>query len=175
MRRVVEVVARELREVLPAMLFFLVTFHMIAVTKAVVLADQHVDAIRSAVATVAALIVAKAILVVEQLPLARLFSAHLLATVVWKTLLFAVVATAFRVLEEVAPAMLRHESLGGAFGAAFGQVSWAHFWVVQMWLVALLFCYALAVELTRAVGASEMRAMLLGPARRAHDRSARPS
>jgi len=81
--------------------------------------------------------------------------------VLWKTLLFGVVATAFRVLEEVVPAMAGHEGLIAATRQAFGEVSWAHFWVIQMWLLALLFLYCLAAELVRVIGPAKVRAMLL--------------
>ena len=160
-RRFADFILRELREALPATLFFLAAFHMIAVTKTVILADYHLDATRSAFATVAALIVAKSILLVEKMRIARLFSRPRLASVLWKTLLFGVVASAFRVLEEVIPAMSAHEGLVVATRQAFGAVSWAHFWVIQMWLLALLFLYCLAAELVRVIGPAKVRAILL--------------
>jgi hypothetical protein len=160
-RRFGDLILRELGEAVPPTLFFLAAFHMVAVTKTVILADYHLDATRSAFATVGALIVAKAILVVETTRIARLFSRPLLANVLWKTLLFGVVATAFRVLEEVVPAMAGHEGLTAATRQAFGNVSWAHFWVIQMWLLALLFLYCLAAELVRVIGPAKVRAMLL--------------
>lgn len=160
-RRLVDLILRELGEAVAPTLFFLTAFHMIAVTKTVILADYHLDATHSAFATVGALIVAKAILVVESMRIARFFSRRLLANVLWKTLLFAVVATVFRVLEEVVPEMAGHEGLIAGARKAFGEVSWAHFWVVQMWLFALLFLYCLAVELVRVIGPAKVRAMLL--------------
>jgi hypothetical protein len=163
MKRFATIVVRELREAAPAALFFLVAFHMIAVTKAVILADYHVDATRSALATVAALIVAKAILIAEKLPIARWFSRRLLVAVLWKTLLFGVIATTFRILEEILPLLVTHEGPVTAMRQAFGQMSWAHFWVVQMWLLALLFLYCLNAELVRVIGPANVRAMLLVP------------
>jgi hypothetical protein len=62
-------VAKEVREVLPATILFLGLFHMIALTKAVALSDFSRSALRATTATVGALIVAKAILLVEALPL----------------------------------------------------------------------------------------------------------
>jgi hypothetical protein len=163
MKRFATVVVRELREAAPAALFFLVAFHMIAVTKAVILADYHVDATRSALATVAALIVAKAILIAEKLPISRWFSRRLLAAVLWKTLLFGVVATTFRILEEIIPLLATDQGPVTAMRQAFGQMSWAHFWVVQMWLLALLFLYCLNAELVRVIGPANVRTMLLVP------------
>jgi hypothetical protein len=160
-RRFADVILRELREALPATLFFFAAFHMIAVTKTVILADYQLDAARSAFATVAALIVAKSILLVENTSIARLFSRPRLANVFWKTLLFGVVASVFRVLEEVVPAMSGHEGLFVATRQAFSAVSWAHFWMIEMWLLALLFLYCLATELVRIIGPEKVRSILL--------------
>ena len=52
-------------------------WHMIALTKAVIVNDYSITALRATVATVGALIVAKAILVVENLPIDRFFSGRL--------------------------------------------------------------------------------------------------
>ena len=74
-KKIGAVVAKEIREGLPSFIFFLFMFHMIALTKAVSLGDYSITSLRATVATVGALIVAKAVLVVEALPIARLFSA----------------------------------------------------------------------------------------------------
>ena len=94
-------VAKEVREVLPATILFLGLFHMIALTKAVALDDYSRSALRATTATVGALIVAKAILVVEALPISRRFASNRAMHILWKTLLFGTVALLFRFLEEI--------------------------------------------------------------------------
>jgi len=163
MRRIVVAIGREFREILPAMLFFLVAFHMIALTKTALLRDYQVDVSTSALATLGAVLVAKAILVVEKLPVARLFSRRLVYNIFWKAFLFGAVAMLFRLLEELVRALLRHEDAGTVLRQLPGSVSWLHFCVFQMWLFALLLLYCLAAELVRVVGAGKVRAMLLGP------------
>jgi len=163
MHKVVAAIGRELREILPAILFFLLAFHMIAITKPVLLRDYRIDVRTSALATLAAVLVAKAILVVEKLPFARLFSRRLVYNILWKALLFGVVAMLFRFLEEFVTALLKHENAGASLRHLPENVSWSHFWVFQMWLFAFLLLYCLAAELVRALGAAKVRAMLLGP------------
>jgi len=165
MHKVVAAIGRELREILPAMLFFLVAFHMIALTKTVVLHDYRIDASTSALATLAAVLVAKAILVVEKLPFARLFTRRLVYNIFWKAFLFGAVTMLFRLLEELVSALLKHEDPGATLRHLPENVSWPHFWVFQMWLFAFLLLYCLAIELVRMVGAGKVRAMLLGPKR----------
>jgi hypothetical protein len=76
-------VAKEVCEVLPATILFLCLFHMIALTKAVALGDYSRSALRATTATVGALIVAKAILVVEALPISRRFASNRAMHILW--------------------------------------------------------------------------------------------
>lgn len=152
MSRIWAVVAKEIREALPATIFFLFLFHLIGITKAVVLDEYSFTALRAAGATVGALIVAKAILVVEALPIARLSSSRRIFQILWKTLLFGVVTLLFRFLEELLPFVAKHGGVVSASRAMLGEVSWTLFTVLALWILGGLFFYALASELVRAVG-----------------------
>ena len=174
MGKVLAFVAREIREAVPAFLFFLVAFHMIALSKTVLLEHYEITAMGVSIATIGALIVAKAILVVESLPLARLFSKRTLANVLWKTLLFGVVAMVFRVLEELIPIALRRGGVVATAERTIAAIPWPYFWVFQMWLFALLFLYCLATELVRAIGGAKVRGMLFDAKEGPTERRPRP-
>ena len=160
MSKIRAIVARELRESVPAVIFFFFLFHMIALTKAVALGDYNITALRATASTVGALIVAKAILVVDALPVSRLFSGRRVAQVVWKTLLFAAVALLFRFIEEIIPLASKHGGLVGAAKAMYSEISWPLFGVLALWIVGGLFLYCLASDLVRAVGAEKVKEML---------------
>lgn len=164
MNKIGTIVAREFREALPPFLFFLILFHLIALTKAVVLDDYSLTALRATFATVAALIVAKAILLVEALPVARLFPGRRMVQVLWKTLLFAGVALLFRFLEEFIPLIAKHAGVGAAAREMIGEIDWPVFWVLALWIVGSLFMYCVASELIRALGAEKVKDALFGPA-----------
>jgi len=152
---------REMRAALPATVFFLVAFHMIAVTRAAALEDAGLTVGDTALATVGALIVAKAILVVEGLPLAGWFAHRRIYSVLWKALLFGLVALLFRLVEEAVRLAASTGSLAAL--ARIGEaVTLPHVLVVQMWLFALLVLYCLAAELLRALGPPEARRLLFG-------------
>jgi hypothetical protein len=155
--------AYEIREAIPPTIFFLLLFHLIALTKAVLLEEYSVTALRATVATVGALIVAKAILLVEALPLSRWFSARLLSNVLWKTLLFGAVAMLFRLVEEIIPLLLKHESLTAALVSVDEEINWPQFWAFQLWLFGALFLYCLAAELVREIGGARVMAMIIRP------------
>jgi hypothetical protein len=158
--RIGTIVAREIREALPATIFFLFLFHLIGLTKAVSLDDYSITALRAAGATVAALIVAKAILVVEALPMARLFSGRRISQVVWKTLLYSLVALLFRFVEELIALASKHGDLVSATKAMYREVSWPLFAVLALWILGGLFLYCLASELADAVGRKRVKEIL---------------
>ena len=163
MSKIGAIVVREIREAIPAVIFFLFLFHMIALTRAVIVSDFSITALRATVATVSALIVAKSILIVDKLPISRLFVGRLVFNALWRTLLFGVVALLFRVIEELIPLIAKHQGLVTATAHLYDEVSWSHFWVFQMWLFGALFFYCIAWELVRALGAEKVKAMLWGP------------
>jgi len=136
---------------------------MILITKNVILEDYHITTTGAAVATVGALIVAKAILMVEKLPIARLFSGRMLSNILWKTLLFSAVSLLFRFIEELIPLIAKHNGFVTAATHLFDEVSWPHFWVLQMWLYTSLLLYCLASEFVDMFGAVKVKGMLLGP------------
>lgn len=144
---------------LPATLFFLIVFHMILFTQNVILEGYNLTITGSAVATIAALIVAKAILLVEAMPFSHWFSNRLWHTVLWKTLLFGTVAVLLRLLEELIPVFFGDDSLSTALSEKLAEVSWLHFWLVQMWLITSLLVYCIASELVRELGADRLKAL----------------
>ena len=52
MSKIGAIIAKEIREALPATIFFLFLFHLIALTKAVLLDDYSITSLRAAVATI---------------------------------------------------------------------------------------------------------------------------
>ena len=163
MAKLLRFVAREIAEALPAFLFFLVAFHMIAVTKAVILEEYQLTWAGASIATVAALIVAKAILLVEKTPASRAFGSRAIYNVLWKTLIFGIVAILLRILEEAAEVL----ASGGAWPEMVEKfvrgLSWPRFWIFQLWLFVLLFLFAFASRLVRFVGPRKVCDMMFQP------------
>lgn len=166
MGKLTAALGREVRELLPAMIFFLIAFHMLSLTKAVLLADYRVTAESTTIATVAAIIVAKTILILDHTALARLFSSRMIYNLLWKTALFGTVAGLLRQLEELVPVLLHHGDVGAAIREQVASISSAHFLVIHMWLFTMLLLYSLASEAAGRVGREQLWAILLGPVAR---------
>lgn len=165
MSRIIAILSHEARKALPAVIFFLILFHLIALTRAVALDDDSLTALRAVGATVGALIVAKAILVVEALPISGAFFRGRWIQVLWKTLLYSMVALLFRVVEELIPLASKHGGLVAGIRAMEAEVAWPLFGVLALWIIGGLLLYCLATELTRAIGPERVKEILF----RAHD------
>jgi hypothetical protein len=163
-------VVKEIRNAMPAMIFFLWLFHMIALTKAVLVEDYSITALRAVVATVAAIIVAKAILIVESLPIARLFSGKLMLNVLWKTLLFGVVAILIRFIEEIIPLISKHEGLVATTAHFYREIHWPQFWVFQLWFFSGLLLFCFASDVARTVGVDRIKEIIFGSKSKPSDR-----
>jgi hypothetical protein len=160
MGRIRDIVVKEILEALPATIFFLFLFHMIGITKAIALEEYNFSALRSLGATLGALIVAKAILVVEALPVSRRSSGSRMSQIIWKTLLYGLMALLFRFVEELIHYLSKHDGLVSATKAVFGDVSWALFTVLALWTLGGLFLYCLASELIQAIGPDKIKEIL---------------
>jgi hypothetical protein len=165
MNRILALIAHEIREAIPAFLFFLVVFMLGRLTQALLLDEYHITLGRTAVAVVGALIVAKAILIADALPLTKVFANRALAySIVWTSLVYFVITFAFRYIEELIPLWRKYGSVVAAHERLLEEVSWPHFWVVQLWVGFSLLCYCTGVALVRAIGKDRARALIFGAA-----------
>lgn len=163
MRRLLGLIAREMREAIPAFLFFCAVFGVSRLTLALVLEEHHLTVGGTAVAAVGALLVAKAILLADALPFTDAFAKRrLVYSIVWKSLIYGVITLAFRYLEELFRLSRKYGSAGAAGEKMLEEVSWPHFWAVQIWIAFALLGYCAAVELVRALGKDEARALFFG-------------
>lgn len=152
MKKVVHFLGHELRRGLPAFVFFLFAFHLLALSKSVTLAEFSITLVSASIATVSALIVAKAILLADGSKLAQMFSGVRIANILWKSALFLVLATFLRVIEELIEGWSRLGGLRPAWMEFVSGLSEPYFLVMQLWLFVLLFLYCLLSSLTEAFG-----------------------
>ena len=170
MSKIGAIIAKEIREALPATIFFLLLFHLIALTKAVLLDDYSITSLRAAVATIGALIVAKGILVVEALPFSRLFSGRPTVQILWKTVLYSIVVLLFKVVEETIPLVSEHGGVVSAARVMYHEVSWPLLAVLALWIIGGLLLYCLFFELVSAVGPDRAKEIFFGKRGKNSDR-----
>ena len=81
---------------------------------------------------------------------------------VWKTVIYVLVALVVRFLEYLIPLWWQYRNLSLAVDHLWSETIWPHFWVIQIWLVCLFFVYVSFRELARAVGEEKFFKMFLG-------------
>ena len=153
----------EFHEVLPPTIFFLIAFHIVIFNRRLMLREYDLPLTSITTATVAALLIAKVVLITDKLAVINRFPAKpLMYNVVWKTVIYAVAALLIHYLEHLVPLWWRTGDLGAASRQLVHEIVWPHFWGTQMWLIVLLFVYCALRELIRAIGREKVIEMFFG-------------
>jgi hypothetical protein len=159
MRTIGATITHEIRALIPVVIYFVITFNIIGFTKVLMLREYGITVSTVVGATLGALLVAKAVLMVGVLPFTEPFpEIPILYNVLWKTLLYAVASIMIQVLEEGIRALLTQGDLA-LVGDALGR---PHFWVIQIWLVMVLLVFCTFRELIRVLGAAKAKEIFLG-------------
>ena len=170
MQKILRAIKGELLEVIPPAIFFFVAFNVITYTKKLMLEQYGIEFSGFVAATVGALIVAKVVLIADKIPFINKYpDKPLIYNVVWKTAIYVVVALVVRFLEYLIPLWRQYRNLSLAAEHLWGEIIWAHFWVINIWIVCLFFVYVSFREFARAVGEERFFKMFLGLQRETTD------
>ncbi len=157
-RRVVHVVATEFRHVIPPTIFFAVGFNLIVFSTNLILADYSLRLGGFLIATTTALIVGKAVLVAEKMPLLRRFdNAPLVLPILFKTLAYWFVVFIVRFLENFIHHAYETGQVTGFIAWRLQEgLTWHRFLFVQLWILVLFLVYVTAVEINALFGEGEL-------------------
>jgi hypothetical protein len=146
-------VKHEFYEALPPLIFFFISFHIIVLNRALMAKEYGLHFSAVAGATVAAMLVAKVVLVADMLPFINRFPEKpLIYNVAWKTAIYVGASLFAHYLERLVPVWWRVGGFRAANEQLWSEMVWAHFWAIQLWLVVLVFVYCTARELVRVIG-----------------------
>lgn len=162
MGRIIAGIAKEVKSALPAAVFFLFLFHLVALTRAVVLGETGMGMLRAVSATVGALIVAKAVLVAKVVPIPPSVRKRGILRILYNTFLFGLVVLLFKALEEFIPLISKHGSIESAAGVMVQEISWPLFTVVSLWIAGGLLIYNAIAELVSGIGKDEALEVFFG-------------
>ena len=163
MKNIITFIKHELHESLYPFIFFFILFHLTVLTKMLMLKSYGLTGGSVEVATVGALIVAKAVLVADSMSLTHRFGTHpLIYSVLWKTVVYGAFVLLFRCLEEFVPLWIKHPTLGVAYAHVRSDVSWPMFWAIQIWVSVGLLLYNSLREMDRYFGTGSMKKAFLG-------------
>ena len=159
MTRLGHTLLHEFRQVLPPTIFFFIGFNLILFTKRLILEDYLIQYTGFFIATTAALIVGKVVLVADKMPFLRRFDhAPLARPIIFKTVVYTLLICLARFIE----AFIHYALEGGAVGHGgfiehqLGSFSWDRFIATQLWVFMLFLVYVTANEINQLLGDGEL-------------------
>jgi len=146
-------ITHEFFEVLPPTIFFLISFNIVLLDRALMARQYGLQLSSEAGATVMALLVAKVVLIADKLPFINRFPEKpLMYNVAWKAAIYVLASLLLHYLEHLAPLWWRLGSFAAANDRLWEEIVWPHFWAIQLWLIVLIFVYCATRELVRVIG-----------------------
>src|SRR5262245_3344564 len=152
----------ELREALVPTIFFFVSFNFIVLTTNLLVADYAVAVSNFMLATLAALVVGKAVITANAMPFLRLFDrAPLVQPILFKTAVYWVAVFFARLIERFVHFSAIDGNSPSEFGAYLATTfSWHRFTAISLWILVLFLIYETASEFSQLFGPAEMRRLL---------------
>jgi hypothetical protein len=152
----------ELYEILPPTIFFLIGFNLVALTTNLILAEYSVAFANFTLATAAALVIGKSVLVANAMPFLRRYDrGPLIRPILFKTLVYWAIVFVARLLEHfVRFCLIEHNPVGSFLPHMVATFSWHRFAAIQIWILVLFLIYVTASELNHLFGDGELRRIL---------------
>jgi hypothetical protein len=157
LRRAFDWWLEQVKHALPPTIFFFVGFNLILWTKRLILEEHGVEFSGFFTATVAALLVGKAVLVTDNLSFMRRFDgAPMIQPILFKSAIYWLCVLIVRLAE----GLVHFLAAGGAI-ADFPEhlvqhLSWSRFLSIQIWLMVLFLAYVTTHELNMLFGDGEL-------------------
>src|SRR5207244_1925426 len=138
---------------LPPTIFFFVALHIVAFIRVLMLKGTGISPLGSVSIAVAALILGKAVLLADMLPLINRFpNKPLIYNVAWKTLIYLLVSALIHYLERLVDFWRQAGSLVAGNQKLLAEMVWPHFWAIQLILFVLILIYCTMHELVLLIG-----------------------
>jgi hypothetical protein len=155
---------KEFFELLPPTIFFFVALHIVTFVRVLALKGTGISPLSSMSIAVAALILGKAVLIADMLPMINRFpNKPLIYNVAWKTVIYLLVATLIHYLERLIDFWRQAGGLVAGNEKLVAEIVWPHFWAIQIILLVLIVMYCTMHELVRVIGKEKVLRIFFGP------------
>src|SRR5271165_6596469 len=152
---------KEFKEMLPPTIFFAVGFNLILLTTQLILDDYGAQFASFMLATAAALVIGKSVLVANALPfLSRYDTEPLIWPVLYKSAFYFVVVFVVRFLEKLIEYLAPGGALAGIPDYVATHFTWHRFLAIQIWILVLFLIYTFITELDKLFGDGELYRIL---------------
>lgn len=164
MSKVSEKIKEEVLAILPPTIFFFIGLHLVALVRALMIKATGIAPLSTVSIAVAALILGKAVLIADMLPVINRYPDRpLIYNVAWKTTIYLLVSVFIHYLERLFDFSRQAGGLVAGNDKLLAEIVWPHFWAVQIILLILIFTYCTTRELVRVIGKDRMVRIFFGP------------
>src|SRR6266566_1678417 len=154
----------EFFRLLPPTIFFFVALHIVAFVRVLMLEGTGITPLGSVSVAVAALILGKAVLLADMLPVINRFpNKPLIYNITWKTLIYLVMSALIHYLERLVDFWRQAGSFLAGNEKLMSEMVWPHFWAIQIILLVLIGMYCTMHELVRVIGREKVLRIFFGP------------
>src|SRR5437016_2755024 len=154
----------ELFELLPPTIFFFVALHIVAFVRVLMLKGTGISPLSTMSIAVAALILGKAVLIADMLPLINRFPHKpLIYNIAWKTVIYLLLSAVIHYLERLIDFWRETGGFVAGNQKLLSEIVWPHFWAIQLILFVLIAMYCTMHELVRVIGREKVLRIFFGP------------
>jgi hypothetical protein len=154
----------EFFKILPPTIFFFVALHIVMFVRVLLLEGTGVKPSSPISIAVAALILGKAVLIADMVPMINRFpNKPLIYNVAWKTLIYWLMATLIHYVERLVDFWRQAGNFVAGNQKLFAEIIWPHFWAIQIILFVLIAMYCTMHELVRVIGKEKVLRIFFGP------------
>ena len=154
----------EFFKLLPPTIYFFVALHIVAFVRVLMLKGTGIAPSSSVSIAVAALILGKAVLLADMLPLINRFPHKpLIYNVAWKTVIYLLISAVLHYLERLIDFWRQTGGFVAGNQKLLAEIVWPHFWAIQIILLVLIVMYCTMHELVRLIGKEKVLRIFFGP------------
>ena len=149
---------------LPPTIYFFVALHIVAFVRVLMLEKTGIAPSSSISIAVAALILGKAVLIADMLPMINRFpNKPLIYNVAWKTVIYLLLSAVIHYLERLIDFWRQAGGFVAGNQKLLSEIIWPHFWAIQIILFVLIAMYCTMHELVRVIGKEKVLRIFFGP------------
>jgi hypothetical protein len=157
-------IREEIEALLPPTIFFFVALHLVAFVHVLMLKGTGIALGTSVSVMVAALILGKAVVIADLLPVINRYpDKPLVYNIVWKTVIYELIAMFVHYLERLVDSWRATGGFVTGNEKLLADVVWPHFWAIHIFLTLLILMYCTMREFVRVLGGDNVRRMFFGP------------
>jgi hypothetical protein len=125
---------------------------------------SHYEPLSTMSIAIASLILGKSVLIADLLPpINRYPKKPLMYNILWKTLIYLVMASFIHYLERLIDFARQAGGIVAGNEKLLTEIVWPHYWAVEIILFLLILAYCTARELVRVIGKEKMTRLFFGP------------